>query len=109
MRRIRDPGARLWIAGGAVPVALATFAVAWALFSYGDELVPTLTLWVTPSLVVLATVRLPTWAFRLVTIPIVLVELVFSPFGPPLLAVVLLHVAALFTQRPPPLGELRRG
>ena len=41
------------------------------------------------------------------TIPIVLVELVFSVFGPPLLAVVLLHVAALFTQRPPPLGALR--
>jgi hypothetical protein len=49
MRGIRDPSARRWIAGGAVPVALVTFAVAWVLWSYPeDELVPTLTLWVAP-------------------------------------------------------------
>jgi hypothetical protein len=107
--KLRDAHSRWWIAGGAVPVAFVTFAAAWALWSYPeDELGPTLTLWVAPSLVVVALVRLPTWAFRLVTIPTVLLELIFSVFGPLLLVVVLLHVAALFTRRPPPLAELRR-
>lgn len=105
---IDDPRARWWIAGVAVPVALVLFAVSWVAFAdAGDDLGATLLLWMGPALLVLAAVRLPTWAFRLVTIPIVLVELLFAAFGPLLLVVVLMHLAVLFTRRPPPLRELR--
>jgi hypothetical protein len=105
---LRDVRARWWLAGAAVPIGLVTFAVTWLLFAdEGDELGTTLLLWMAPALIVLALVRLPSWAFRLAAAPILFLELVFGAFGPLLWAVLLLHLIALFTKRPPPLGDLR--
>jgi hypothetical protein len=108
MDRLRDPRARWWLTGGAVPLALVLFLFTWvALADPEDGFGETLALFMGPALLAFALARLPSWAFRIAMIPILIFELALGVFAPPLLAILLIHLVALLTQRPPPLGELR--
>ena len=105
---IRDPRARWWLLLGSLPVALLLFLVTWfALATEDDSFGEVLLVWMLPTLVVLAVARLPSWAFRVVTGIALLFEIPLAAFVPTLLVLVVIHLAAMFTRRPPPLGELR--